>query len=117
MEAILGDDYMTSPHLSARERAAVLWAEHVTLNTAKDRDDVYEIVRKEFSDPELVELTAATALFNLSNRVQDSLRFPIEEESEVNKIKTSIHTDPQKLKAYLQRVVDDWPDEMPEPQG
>ena len=117
MEAISGDDYMSSPHLSARERAAVLWAEHVTLNTAKDRDDVYDIVRKEFSDPELVELTAATALFNLSNRVQDSLRFPIEEESEVSKIKTSVRTDPRKLKAYLQRVVDDWPDEMPEPQG
>ncbi len=108
---------MASPHLSARERAAVLWAEHVTLNTAKDRDDVYEIVRKEFSDPELVELTAATALFNLSNRVQDSLRFPIEEESEVNKIKASVSIDPRKLKAYLQRVVDDWPDEMPEPKG
>jgi hypothetical protein len=108
---------MNSPHLSARERAAVLWAEHVTLNTAKERDDVYEIVRKEFSDPELFELTAATALFNLSNRVQDSLRFPIEEESEVNKIRTSVRTHPQKLKAYLQRVVDDWPDEMPEPRG
>ena len=108
---------MNSVHLSARERAAVLWAEHVTLNTAKERDDVYEIVRKEFSDPELVELTAVTALINLSNRVQDSLHFPIEKESEVNKIKTSVRTDPQKLKAYLQRIVDDWPDEMPEPQG
>ncbi len=108
---------MTSPHLSARERAAVLWAEHVTLNTARERDDVFEIVRKEFDDPELMELTAVCALFNLSNRVQDSLRFPVEPPGEVEKIKTSVRADPMMLKAYLQKIVDDWPDEMPEPRG
>ncbi|NQV54375.1 MAG: carboxymuconolactone decarboxylase family protein, partial [Rhodospirillales bacterium] len=48
---------MTSNELSRRERAAVLWAEHVTKNTARDRDDVFAQVREEFEETEIVELT------------------------------------------------------------
>ncbi len=57
VEAIGTDDYMTSPHLNAREKASVLWAEHVTKNTARSRDDVYAIVQQQFSEPEIVDLT------------------------------------------------------------
>ena len=48
---------MDSDLLNDREKAAVLWAEHVTKNTARSRDDVYEHVRGIFDDTELVELT------------------------------------------------------------
>jgi hypothetical protein len=106
---------MDSPHLSSRERAAVLWAEHVTKNTARSRDDVFEAVREQFTDAEIVDLTLICGLFNLMNRYQDSLGVPIEEKNEVNKIKTSVRTNTDALKTYLDSVVRDWPDTFPEP--
>ena len=109
------DDYMESDLLSDREKAAVLWAEHVTKNTARDRDDVYEFVRSQFDDTELVELTLMSAFFNLFNRVMDSLKVPIEIQSEVDKIKRSVHLDPDKVRAYLQTLLDNWPEEFPSP--
>ena len=66
---------MESSLFTAREKAAILWAEHVTLNTARQRDDVYEIVHKEYDDAEVVELTMAICYFNLNNRFVDSLKF------------------------------------------
>ena len=50
LEVIVSDDYMDSSALSSREKAAVLWAEHVTRNTARERDDIFETVRKEFTE-------------------------------------------------------------------
>lgn len=106
---------MTSPHLSPRERAAVLWAEHVTKNTARSRDDVWEEVHKHFTDAEIVEMTLMSGKQGLSNRFMDSLRIPIEEEGEVNRIRTSVRADPEKLKRYLEAVIANWPQEFPEP--
>ena len=87
----------------------------MTLNTARSRDDVFEEVHKRYSDAEVVDLTLICAYFNMNNRVQDSLRIPIEEQSEVNKIKKSVRTNTGALKAYLETVIRDWPDEFPEP--
>ena len=55
--AIGSDDYMDSPLLTPQEKATVLWAEHVTRNTAKSRDDVAGEVQSHFTDAEFVELT------------------------------------------------------------
>ena len=108
---------MESPILSPRERAAVLWADHVTRNTAGDRDDVFEEVRKHYSDAEFVELTGIIGFFNRSNRVQDSLQLPLEHQDEVNKIKTSVRADTNKIRAYLDLLVEMWPDDFPQPNG
>jgi alkylhydroperoxidase family enzyme len=91
----------------------VLWAEHVAKNTARDRDDVAAEVKTHFSDAEFVELTAVCGLFGQSNRFQDSMRLPIEEQHEVDKIKTSVRADPARLKAYLERILEHWPREFP----
>jgi alkylhydroperoxidase family enzyme len=91
----------------------VLWAEHVTTNTARDRDDVLDEVRPHFNDAELVELTAISGLFNVSNRVHDTLQLPIEHSGEVNKIKTSVLVNTDKLKAYYESLVSMWPDDFP----
>jgi len=104
---------MDSPLLNAREKAAVLWAEHVTNNTARSRDDIFEIVRNEFSEAETVELTFIIGYFNMRNRFNDSLNIPLEAQAEVDKISVNVNTD--KLKNYLQYVIDNWPDEFPEP--
>jgi len=91
----------------------VLWAEHVARNTAMTRDDVFDEVRPHFDDAELVELTAVCGLFAQSNRFQDSLLMPIEEQSEVNKIGLSIQVNTDRLKAYLERMIANWPVDFP----
>jgi len=93
----------------------VLWAEHVARNTACDRDDIAAEVKAHFSDAEFVELTAVCGLFGQSNRFQDSMRLPIEEQHEVDKIRTSVRADPAKLKAYLERILEYWPAVFPPP--
>jgi hypothetical protein len=113
IQVIGTDDYMDSPLLNDREKAAVLWAEHVTHNTARSRDDIFEIVRKQFSEAGTIELTFIISYFNMWNRFNDSLQIPLEEQKEVYKILVNVNTN--KLKNYLQYVVDNWPDDFPEP--
>ena len=113
--AIGSDDYMSAPELSPRERHAVLWAEHVTRNTARDRRDVWDACREHFSEAEMVELTLMSAFFNMFNRYMDSLKVPLEVQGEVDKIKRSLDLDPAKVKTYMQTVLDNWPDEFPKP--
>ena len=93
----------------------MLWAEHVTRNTARDRDDVFEVVRAQFTDAEIVELTLISGFFNLFNRVMDSLKIPVEVQSEVDKIQRSLHLDPDKVRTYLQTLLDNWPETFPSP--
>jgi len=59
-----------SPVYSARERAALAWTDCITL-IADERapDEVYEIVRKEFSELEFVNLTLAIVAINGWNRL------------------------------------------------
>ncbi len=106
---------MTSPHLTPRERAAVLWAEHVNRNTARERDDVYQDVARCFSEAEIVELTLMCGFFNMFNRFTDSLHVPAEDEAEVDKIKRSVRVDPDRVRGYLESLLDHWPPAFPDP--
>jgi hypothetical protein len=105
---------MASDLFTDRHKAAILWAEHVTLNTARSRDDIFEQVKAVFSEPEILELTLVCASFNMTNRVADSLHLDITEH-DVDKIKGSVRTDPENLRNYLQLILDTWPEEFPEP--
>ena len=102
VQVIGSDEYRESDLFNDREKAAILWAEHVTLNTARSRDDIFEAVRKEFSEAEIVELTFASGYFNMRNRFNDSLQIPLEEQKEADKILVNVNTD--KLNNYLQYV-------------
>ena len=107
---------MDSDLLTDREKAAILWAKHVTKNTARSRDDVFETVRKQFSESEVVELTFASAYFNMRNRFNDSLQIPLEPHSGEGKIKErSVKVNTDKLKAYFEFILDNWPEQFPEP--
>ena len=64
---------MNSELLSPREKAAVLWAEHVTRNTVRDHPEVREQVREHFTDAEMVELTLISGMFNMFNRFMDCM--------------------------------------------
>lgn len=104
---------MDSPHLNEREKAAVLWAEHVTKNTAKERDDVFDHLKQHYNEAEIVELTLMSGMFNMFNRFMDSLHIDLEVQGEVDKIKRSLDLDPNKVKTYMETVIRDWPSEFP----
>ena len=64
------DAWRETPLYSKRERAALLWCETLTLVAERGApDEVYEQVRKEFSDEELVGLTLAIVAINSWNRI------------------------------------------------
>ena len=100
---------------SEREKMAILWAEHVTLNTAKEDNGIFEKVKSRFSEEEIIELTLMSGFFNLFNRFTDSLQIPVENQDEVDKIKRSVHLDPGKVLSYLDTTVRNWPAEIPGP--
>lgn len=45
----------------------------------------------------------------------DSLQVPVEEQKEVDKIKSSVHLDPLKVKDYLATTINNWPNNFPKP--
>jgi AhpD family alkylhydroperoxidase len=64
-----------SPFYSDRERAALAWAEAVTLLPQSEvPDEVFEEAQKQFSDEELVNLTMALVAINGANRLNIAFR-------------------------------------------
>jgi alkylhydroperoxidase family enzyme len=76
--AAQGDDYMASPHLDARQKAAVRWADVVTQMTARDDDAAFAAMKEHFSDKEIVELTVFCGMWNYSNRLCEALHIDLE---------------------------------------
>ena len=69
------DAWREAPLYSARERAALAWAEAVTKITNGDvPDEVYAIAKQEFSEEELIDLTLAITTINAYNRFNISFR-------------------------------------------
>jgi AhpD family alkylhydroperoxidase len=64
-----------SPLYSDRERAALAWTEALTrIADTHAPDDVYDEVRAQFEEAELVNLTALIGLINLWNRLAIAFR-------------------------------------------
>lgn len=64
-----------TPFFTDRERAGLAWAEAVTLlNENYVPDEVYEKVKSQFSEKEIVELTLAIVAINGWNRLNVSMR-------------------------------------------
>jgi alkylhydroperoxidase family enzyme len=64
-----------SPFFDERERAALAWTEAVTLISERHvPDEVYQQVRKQFDEKELVDLTMVLATINAWNRIAISFR-------------------------------------------
>ena len=76
------DAWRETPLYTPKERAALEWTEAVTLLTEGHvPDEVFERVRKQFSEKELVDLTAATVAINTWNRLSIAFRVPPQVES------------------------------------
>jgi AhpD family alkylhydroperoxidase len=71
------DAWRESPYYSDRERAALAWAEALTdITDGHVPDAVFDEVRKQFSEAELVELTMTVTTINAWNRIAISFRYP-----------------------------------------
>jgi AhpD family alkylhydroperoxidase len=67
-----------TPFFSARERAALAWTDALTdIARTGVPDALYEVVRSQFSESELVDLTMTIVTINSWNRLTVSLRAPV----------------------------------------
>ncbi len=72
LEALKDDSYRSSPLFDEREKAVIAWSEAVTLNTAKRDGALWQTKKRLFGDAEIVEITMASAMFNMINRLNDT---------------------------------------------
>jgi alkylhydroperoxidase family enzyme len=63
----------TSALFSERERAALAYAEAMTITGQKVTDELFARVRAHFGEPEIVELTAAVGLENFRSKFNTAL--------------------------------------------
>ncbi len=69
------DAWRESPYYTDRERAALAWAEAVTLvSEGHVPDDIFEEAHRHFNDEELANLTLAVVAINGWNRLNIALR-------------------------------------------
>lgn len=69
------DAWEESPYYNARERAALAWTEALTnIRDGHVRDEVYEIVRQQFTEKELADLSLAVGAINTWNRLAIAAR-------------------------------------------
>ena len=69
------DAWRETPFYTEKERAALEWAESVTLvSQTHVPDEAFENLKKHFSEKEIVDLTLAVGMINLWNRLAISMR-------------------------------------------
>jgi alkylhydroperoxidase family enzyme len=76
--AAQSSDYMASPHLDDRQKAAVRWAEAVTSMTARDDEEAFAAMQRHFTEKQIVELTVFCGMWNYSNRLCEALHVDLE---------------------------------------
>src|SRR5262249_23971422 len=76
--AAQGGDYMRSADLDDRQKAAIRWAEAVTLMRARDDEDTFAAMQKHFTEKQIVELTVFCGMWNYSNRLCEALHVDLE---------------------------------------
>jgi alkylhydroperoxidase family enzyme len=76
-DAIAALDDAEDARWTPRERLALRYAEQVTIDAKAVDDALFDALRAEFDDGEIVELTAAISLFNMFNRFNDALQVEI----------------------------------------
>ena len=70
------DGYATSPLYNEKERAALEYADAITLSDRDVSDELFERVRHFFNGDELIELTAVISWENASSKFNRALRVP-----------------------------------------
>lgn len=79
-----------TPLFAEKERAALAWAEAVTVLDGNGvPDDTYEAAARHFTEKELIDLTLAVGFINVANRLNIAFETPVEDynvEQVVNKL-------------------------------
>jgi alkylhydroperoxidase family enzyme len=70
------DDYAASPLYDEKERAALEYADRMTITDQDVDDELFSRLRRFFDDDALVELTATIAWENSSSKFNRALRVP-----------------------------------------
>lgn len=104
--AAIDGDYHASEHLDDREKAVVRWAEAVTRNEAARDTPAFDALREWFDEDEIVEITWLSAMFNMLNRVHDSLWLDIEQSDEVQRIQRSSFVPEDKVVAWAREMAE-----------
>ena len=68
-----------SANISDAEKAALIYAEALTVNPGSIPDSVYSNLEKYYSESQIVEITALAALYNMINRFNEALKLDPEE--------------------------------------
>ena len=99
--AVLGDDaYKSSPLFSEREKAALAWAEAMTRNTAQRDAALWDSMRRLFNPTEIIEISFNICLFNMVNRLNDSLWMEIESEEHNRRQGTALKVSVEQLEEF-----------------
>ena len=69
-------DYATSPLYGEAERAALLYADAMTITGREVTDELFARLREFYTDDAIVELTAVIAWENSSSKFNRALRVP-----------------------------------------
>lgn len=69
-------DYVTSPLYSEAERAALAYADCMTIAGRDVSDELFARLRRHYGDDALVELSATIAWENASSKFNRALRIP-----------------------------------------
>ena len=69
-------DYAASPLYDERERAALAYADAMTITGRDVSDELFARLRTFYTDDEIVELTAVIAWENSSSKFNRALRIP-----------------------------------------
>ena len=101
IEALEGD-YLGSDQFAADEKAAIAWAECLTLMTYRKKPEVMEELKKHFTNEQIVEITMVSGFFNFWNRFTDGLQVDIEAKEQVGLIRKSKKIDLNDYLAYMQ---------------
>jgi len=78
-EEISEMDDPQSANISDSEKAALAYAEALTVNPGSIPDEVYENLSKHYSESQIVEITMIAALYNMINRFNEALKLDLEE--------------------------------------
>lgn len=65
--AAQSNDYMRCDELDDRQKAAIRWAEAVTLMQARDDESAFAAMKAHFTEKQIVELTVFCGMWNYSN--------------------------------------------------
>ena len=72
-------DHPDSANISDAEKAALRYAEALTVNPGNINEQVYKDLKTYYSESQIVEITAIASLYNMINRFNEALKLDPEE--------------------------------------